>query len=287
MHDYIIEAKDVSFSYPASENEKVLVLDKINIKIERGSFVAVLGHNGSGKSTFAKICNMILQPTEGKMKICGKDASGDMTDEDILNIRKSIAMVFQNPDNQIVATVVEEDVAFGPENLGVPTDEIHKRVDMALEAVKMSEYKKHAPHQLSGGQKQRIAIAGAIAMLPECIIFDESTAMLDPNGRNDVMAIIEKLHRENGLTVIFITHYMEEAAKADRVLVMDAGKIKLDGTPREVFSHVNELYEYGLDVPQSTKLIDELEKENMKFSKTVLFPEEATDEISRALEGNK
>ena len=222
MKDIIIRAENLSFSYMDETEGEVLVLRDVNLEIERGSFVAVLGHNGSGKSTLAKLFNLIYNPTSGRVIINGTDTTReDMTEAEILEVRKSIAMVFQNPDNQIVATVVEEDVAFGPENLGVPTEEIHRRVDMALSAVGMQDLKKHAPHQLSGGQKQRVAIAGAIAMLPEFIIFDESTAMLDPNGRRDVLAVIEKLNRENNMTVILITHYMDEAARAQRVIALE------------------------------------------------------------------
>lgn len=288
MKDIIIRAENLSFSYMDETEGEVLVLRDVNLEIERGSFVAVLGHNGSGKSTLAKLFNLIYNPTSGRVIINGTDTTReDMTEAEILEVRKSIAMVFQNPDNQIVATVVEEDVAFGPENLGVPTEEIHRRVDMALSAVGMQDFKKHAPHQLSGGQKQRVAIAGAIAMLPECIIFDESTAMLDPNGRRDVLAVIEKLNRENNMTVILITHYMDEAARAQRVIALENGEIKLDGTPHEVFSHVEELYGMGLDVPQATRLIYELSGGGAPNNGGAIFVSEAADEIKRMIESKK
>ena len=256
-----IKIENVSFSYEGDEEGVFLppVLKNVSLEIEKGSFVAVLGHNGSGKSTLAKLINLILTPTEGKIYIDGKDITdASLTEDDIYALRGRVGMVFQNPDNQLVATVVEEDVAFGPENLGVEPKEIRRRVDEALETVGMSDYKRHSPHMLSGGQKQRIAIAGVIAMLPECIIFDESTAMLDPCGRADVMNTIEKLNRENGITVLHITHNMDEALKADRVVVINDGELFMDGEPSEVFSQVERLRAVGLDVPQVTELVHDL-----------------------------
>ncbi len=256
-----IKIENVSFSYEGDEEGVLLppVLKNVSLEIEKGSFVAVLGHNGSGKSTLAKLINLILTPTDGKIYIDGKDITdASLTEDDIYALRGRVGMVFQNPDNQLVATVVEEDVAFGPENLGVEPKEIRRRVDEALETVGMSDYKRHSPHMLSGGQKQRIAIAGVIAMLPECIIFDESTAMLDPGGRAEVMNTIEKLNRENGITVLHITHNMDEALKADRVVVINDGELFMDGTPSEVFSRVEKLRAVGLDVPQVTELVHDL-----------------------------
>ena len=255
-----IKISDVSFSYDEENGTKNSpAINNISLEISKGSFVAVLGHNGSGKSTLAKLLNMILTPSKGQIIVDGVDiTSKDLTDDDILNIRKNIGMVFQNPDNQIVATIVEEDVAFGPENLGLDPEEIRLRVDSSLELVGMSEFKRHSPHQLSGGQKQRVAIAGIIAMLPECIIFDESTAMLDPKGRSEVMDTILKLRDQYNITIIHITHYMNEALLADRVIVMNEGEIISDGTPYEVFSNTALIKKAGLDVPQQFDLINEL-----------------------------
>jgi len=253
------------------------VLQDINLEINAGAFTAILGHNGSGKSTLAKLMNMILSPTSGKIYI----NNVDVAQTDIYETRKTVGMVFQNPDNQIVASIVEEDVAFGPENLGVEPEEIRKRVDDALETVGMSKYKLSAPHKLSGGQKQRIAIAGVIAMSPELVILDESTAMLDPVGRREVLATIRKLNQEKGITVILITHYMNEAALADRVIVLNKGELYLDGTPKQVFSQFNKLKKAGLDVPQVTELMRELEQEpelkNYKFPSDILSEVEAAD----------
>ena len=257
----MIEASRLSFHYPDEEDEKgqkissPLILKEISLTIERGSFVAVLGHNGSGKSTFAKHINAILVPTEGTMHVDGLDTAND---DLLFDIRQKAGMVFQNPDNQIVATIVEEDVAFAPENLGVPSDEIRRRVDEALHAVGMYEYRRHAPTQLSGGQKQRVAIAGVIAMQPDCIVLDEPTAMLDPQGRQEVLETIHRLNREQGITIVLITHYMEEAAEADRVVVIDGGQVVLDDTPVKVFSQVERMKSLGLDVPQVTELVWEL-----------------------------
>ncbi len=260
MADSFLSVKNLSFSYdePNKENRRY-VLKHIDFEIEKGSFVCILGRNGSGKSTLAKLLNMILTPDEGTIVINGTDITDpNMSEDDVFDVRRRIGMVFQNPDNQLVATIVEEDVAFGPENLGIPPAEIRRRVDEALQTVGMTEYARHAPSQLSGGQKQRIAIAGIIAMLPACIIFDESTAMLDPQGRREVMNTIRKLNREKEITVLHITHNMDEAIEADRVMVLNDGALFLDGTPKEVFSRVDELHSAGLDVPQVTELFSEL-----------------------------
>ena len=264
----MIECRNLVFKYTASENqEEKIAINDVNLQITEGEFIAILGHNGSGKSTMAKHMNALLIPTDGKMLVNKMDTS-DMNN--LWNIRETAGMVFQNPDNQLVATIVEEDVAFGPENLGVPPEEIRKRVDEALERVGMSEYKKHAPHLLSGGQKQRIAIAGILAMQPKCIIFDEPTAMLDPSGRKEVLDTIIDLNRNYGITVILITHYMDEAAKADRIVVMDKGKLILDGKPRDVFSNVEKMKNIGLDVPQVTELSYELQKVGINIDTRIL-----------------
>lgn len=257
-----IRIEKLFFSYEDEESEvRVPIIRGIDLDIEEGSFVAVLGHNGSGKSTLAKLLNMILVPDSGKIYIDGRDiTSPDLTDDDVIALRQDIGMVFQNPDNQIVATIVEEDVAFGPENMGVEPSEIRRRVDDALRIVGMSEFKKHSPHMLSGGQKQRVAIAGVIAMMPRCIIFDESTAMLDPSGRAEVMETIKKLNRDHGITVLHITHNMNEAIDADRVIVINDGEVFADDIPQRVFSRVEDLQRIGLDVPQVTELIYELKK---------------------------
>lgn len=269
-----IQIEDLSFSYGEGA-EQANVLKNISLSIEKGSFVAVLGHNGSGKSTLAKLINMILAPTSGKILIDGRDiTSPDMTEDEMFEIRRKIGMVFQNPDNQLVATVVEEDIAFGPENIGVEPKEIRRRVDEALQIVHMSAYAKHSPHQLSGGQKQRVAIAGIIAMLPECIIFDESTAMLDPSGRKEVMDTIEMLNRDLGITVLHITHNMEEAVRAQRVIVINDGSLFMDGTPRQVFGQVGKLQRVGLDVPQVTELFYELNREGIRLRQDILQEEE-------------
>ena len=256
--DPIIKTQSLRFSYPAPEGVTPVVLDGVNLEIQAGSFVAVLGHNGSGKSTLAKHMNAILLPSGGSVYVDGIDTSDDSR---LLDIRRTVGMVFQNPDNQIVANVVEEDVAFAPENLGVPPDEIRQRVDDALKAVNMYAFREHAPHLLSGGQKQRVAIAGVIAMRPRCIVLDEPTAMLDPIGRQDVLRTIKELNRERGVTVVLITHHMDEAAQADRLIVMAKGKIVADGKPEEVFSRVEELRAVGLTVPQTTQLLWELRQE--------------------------
>ena len=280
--EIIIKAEDLCFSYESDHpTDKFPVLDHLNLEIEKGSFVAVLGYNGSGKSTLAKILNLILTPTSGNLYLFGKKFDEEtITEDEFFALRQRIGMVFQNPDNQLVATIVEEDVAFGPENLGVPPAEIRRRVDEALEIVGMKEFARHSPHQLSGGQKQRIAIAGIIALRPDVIIFDESTAMLDPRGRNDVLATIEKLNKEFGTTILHITHYMEEAIRADRVIVVDGGRITLDGTPREVFSHVRTVKAAGLDVPQVTELMLEINDDGFALPKDVLSYEEGAAAIA-------
>lgn len=254
-----IKTEKLSYRYEGDDPNGSPVLKSLSLEINEGEFVAVLGHNGSGKSTLAKLINMILTPTEGKIYVMGKDMTDEtLTEDDILELRKNIGMVFQNPDNQLVATVVEDDVAFGPENIGIPSAEIRERVDGVLASVGMLEYAKHEPHRLSGGQKQRIAIAGILAMQPRCIIFDESTAMLDPVGRQEVMETVLRLNREKGMTVIMITHYMEEAAMADRIVVLNDGELILDGAPEYVFDHERELRECGLELPQCTELVHRL-----------------------------
>lgn len=256
----IIKLEQVSFAYPDELNASKLVLDQINLEIEEGSFVAVLGHNGSGKSTLAKLLNAIHNPTQGTVCVNGLDTSKP---ENLLSIRSTVGMVFQNPDNQIVASVVEEDVAFAPENLGIPPAEIRERVDDALHMVGMYDFREHAPHLLSGGQKQRVAIAGVIAMRPHCIVLDESTAMLDPIGRREIMDTIRKLNQEYGMTVILITHHMDEAAQAERLLVMSDGHIIADGPPKKVFQNVEELKASGLSVPDTVQLLYELRGEGI------------------------
>lgn len=251
-----IETKDLTFAYSEEGGRENPALDRVSVTIGEGEYVAVLGHNGSGKSTFAKLLNMILLPDSGVIRIGSKDITApDMTEDDMFDVRRDVGMVFQNPDNQLVATIVEEDVAFGPENLGVPREEIRRRVDDALATVGMTEYAHHAPHRLSGGQKQRVAIAGIIAMMPKCIIFDESTAMLDPVGRREVLATMDKLNRENHIAVLNITHYMEEAVHADRVIVINDGRVVMDGRPAEIFSRIDELHAIGLEAPQGTELL--------------------------------
>ena len=275
-----IKVSGLSYQYDDVEesNNKAPILNNVSLEINEGEFVAVLGHNGSGKSTFAKLLNMILIPTEGEILINGKNiCDPDMTDDDVLELRKNIGMVFQNPDNQLVATIVEDDVAFGPENLGIAPDEIRKRVDDALRDVGMSEYAHHEPHRLSGGQKQRVAIAGIMAMMPRCIIFDESTAMLDPMGRKEVMNSIVRLNREKNITVIMITHYMEEAAMADRIVVIDDGRIILDGTPFDVFEEEELLKSCGLNVPQSTALVHLLQNDGLNIDGKCVGLEECAD----------
>lgn len=278
-----IEANSISFSYPSYDGViPPLVLDGVSISIEEGEFVAVLGHNGSGKSTLAKHFNAILVPTEGEVSVNGIKTAEE---EKLFEIRQEVGMVFQNPDNQIVATIIEEDVAFALENLGVPPKEIRERVDDALKKVEMYDYRLHAPNQLSGGQKQRIAIAGIVAMRPKCVVLDEPTAMLDPRGRREVMETIKQLNRELGITVIIITHYMDEAAMCDRVVIVDDGKVILDSTPREVFSNVDSIKERGLDVPQVTELCHELKKEGFDLPDCVLTEEECVAALEKLLKG--
>ncbi len=282
----IVKATDACYTYiddtqgeaGAQSAKSSPAVDKVNFEIDEGSFVAVLGHNGSGKSTLAKMLNALYVPTQGKILVCGIDTSDENRTYDI---RSQAGMVFQNPDNQLVSTVVEEDVAFGPENMGVEPAEIRRRVDEALRVVRMSDHAESAPHMLSGGQKQRIAIAGVLAMQPKVMIFDESTAMLDPMGREEVLSTVRRINRERGITVIWITHFMEEAAQADRVIVMDDGCIVMDGTPREVFSRVDEVKRIGLDVPGMTELALELSREGLAIRTDILTVEEMAEEICR------
>ena len=286
MSEYIIETRGLGFTYTDSDEDnlpewvEIPALSDVSLKIKRGEYVAVLGHNGSGKSTLAKLLNLILTPTVGKILIDGEDVSTpDLDEETVYDVRRKIGMVFQNPDKQLVATVVEEDVAFGPENLGLPREEIRRRINSALHLVGMQDYMRHAPHKLSGGQKQRVAIAGIIAMKPEVIIFDESTAMLDPLGRREVVDIMERLNREEGLTILNITHYMEEAARADRVIVINDGRVTLDGTPYEVFSEVDKLHSIGLESPQGTELVRELSSAGVKIDGNSLTEEECVEAL--------
>ena len=277
----IIEFQNVSFRYESDTDTPLpRVIEGLNFTVHRGEFVAVLGHNGSGKSTLAKLCNAILLPEEGRVLVDGMDTAEESLKYDI---RQTVGMVFQNPDNQIVATIVEEDVAFGPENLGVEPQEIRRRVDDALRAVEMYEFREKEPHRLSGGQKQRVAIAGIIAMRPDCIVLDEPTAMLDPRGRAEVLKTIRRLNREQGITIVLITHFMDEAVRAGRVVVMDDGKILMDGTPREVFSHVAQLKQVGLDVPQAAELADALNREGWGLPEDILTVEECVDALATAL----
>ena len=280
----MIETKALEYAYPAEEGAApVLALRGVDTAIEKGSFVVVLGHNGSGKSTFAKCLNAILLPCGGRVYVEGMDTQDEAC---LLEIRRRVGMVFQNPDNQIVANVVEEDVAFAPENLGVPTEEIRRRVDDALAAVDMTAFMTHAPHLLSGGQKQRVAIAGVIAMEPECIVLDEATAMLDPIGRQEVLSAVHKLNREKGITVVLITHHMNEAEDADRVIVMDDGRIALDGTPKEVFTQVEALRSMGLTVPDTVDLLDRLRKDGLDVPLDALTVESCADAVAAALTKN-
>ena len=273
----IISVENLAYTYPGlDETPGVVVFEDMNLKIEEGTFVAILGTNGCGKSTLAKHFNSILLPTGGKVWVCGIDTSNE---ERIMQVRRNVGMVFQNPDNQIVANVVEEDVAFGPENLGVSSPEIRHRVNKALKQVGMYEYREHAPHLLSGGQKQRIAIAGVIAMEPRCIILDEPTAMLDPRGRREVVETIGRLNREKGITVVLITHHMDEAAKADRVVVLHKGKVTADGSPEEVFSQVELLHNIGLAAPESVELCWELNKQGFDLPLTELEPEKCAQAL--------
>ena len=275
----MIKTQDLAFTYPGTEDQvNTRALRGVDVTIERGSFVVILGHNGSGKSTLAKTFNAVLLPSGGKVYVEGMDT---MDESLLLEIRRRVGMVFQNPDNQIVANVVEEDVAFAPENLGVPSAEIRKRVDDALEAVGMTQFVKHAPHLLSGGQKQRIAIAGVLAMKPECIVLDEATAMLDPIGRREVLAAVEKLNREQGITVVLITHHMNEAEHADRVIVMNDGLVVMDGKPREVFARKKELEDIGLAVPDTVSLLFSLREAGMDVPVDAITVEECADAIAK------
>ena len=279
----IIKAKDLVHEYIRRDEEGNVesiqtALDKVSLDVKKGDFIAVLGHNGSGKSTLAKHINAILEPTEGSLWVDGFDTTDE---KNIWDIRQRAGMVFQNPDNQIIASVVEEDVGFGPENIGVPTDEIWQRVEESLKAVGMLKYREHSPNKLSGGQKQRVAIAGVMAMQPECIVLDEPTAMLDPLGRKEVLEAVHALNREKGVTIILITHYMEEVVDADHVYVMDAGKVVMQGTPRSIFSQVEQLKEYRLDVPQITLLAYELKKAGLDIPDGILTREELTEALEK------
>ena len=277
----IISVENLAFSYPGIDDQPgVTVFENMNLKVEEGSFVAVLGTNGCGKSTLAKHFNSILLPTGGKVYVCGIDTANE---ERIMAVRRNVGMVFQNPDNQIVANVVEEDVAFGPENLGISSPEIRHRVNKALKQVGMYDYREHAPHLLSGGQKQRVAIAGIIAMEPKCIVLDEPTAMLDPRGRREVIETIGRLNKEKGITVVLITHHMDEAAKADRVVVMHKGAVAADGTPEEVFSQVELLHSIGLAAPESVELCWELNKQGFRLPLDKLDPEKCAQALYDAV----
>ncbi|MBR2045596.1 MAG: energy-coupling factor transporter ATPase [Agathobacter sp.] len=272
VHDFIRRDEDDNVESITT------ALDHVDLDVKEGQFIAILGHNGSGKSTLAKHINALLSATEGTIWVDGMDVSKE---ENVIPVRKSAGMVFQNPDNQIIANIVEEDVAFGPENIGVPTEEIWERVEKSLGAVRMTKYRTHSPNKLSGGQKQRVAIAGVMAMEPKCIVFDEPTAMLDPNGRKDVLKAAHELNKTKGVTILLITHYMEEVVDADYVYVMENGKIIMDGTPREIFSRVDELKEHRLDVPQMTLLADELRKSGLPIPKGILTREELVDAIMK------
>ena len=272
-----LRMEDVSYQYEPDARPAV---SHVTLEVERGSFVAVLGHNGSGKSTLAKLMNALFLPTEGRVLVCGMDT---LTEEKVWNIRRHAGMVFQNPDNQIVANVVREDVAFGLENLGVPQDEMVRRVEAALSAVRMSEFAETAPHMLSGGQKQRVAIAGALAMEPELVIMDEATAMLDPSGRAEVLATVRKLNREKGMTVVWITHFMEEAAVADRLVVMNDGSVAMEGTPRQVFSRVEEIKALGLDVPPMAELAQTLRDKGLPLPEGILTVSDMVKELKNVL----
>ena len=284
----MIQTEKLVYEYEKRDEEGNVIgtsraIDEVDIEAKEGQFIAILGHNGSGKSTLAKHLNAILMPTEGSVWVDGKNTSNP---DELWNVRQSAGMVFQNPDNQIIGTVVEEDVGFGPENLGVPTDEIWQRVEESLKAVGMIEYRHHSPNKLSGGQKQRVAIAGVVAMEPKCIVMDEPTAMLDPVGRREVLKTVHKLRKQKKVTVILITHYMEEVVDADKIFVMDHGKVVMEGSPKEIFSRVDELKSYRLDVPQVTILADELRKRGLDIPKGILRKEELVEAVERLTSEN-
>ena len=284
----MIQTEKLVYEYEKRDEEGNVIgtsraIDGVDIEAKEGQFIAILGHNGSGKSTLAKHLNAILMPTEGSVWVNGKNTSNP---DELWNVRQSAGMVFQNPDNQIIGTVVEEDVGFGPENLGVPTDEIWQRVEESLKAVGMIEYRHHSPNKLSGGQKQRVAIAGVVAMEPKCIVMDEPTAMLDPVGRREVLKTVHKLRKQRKVTVILITHYMEEVVDADKIFVMDHGKVVMEGSPKEIFSKVDELKSYRLDVPQVTILADELRKRGLDIPKGILRKEELVEAVERLTSEN-
>ena len=284
----MIQTEKLVYEYEKRDEEGNVIgtsraIDEVDIEAKEGQFIAILGHNGSGKSTLAKHLNAILMPTEGSVWVNGKNTSNP---DELWNVRQSAGMVFQNPDNQIIGTVVEEDVGFGPENLGVPTDEIWQRVEESLKAVGMIEYRHHSPNKLSGGQKQRVAIAGVVAMEPKCIVMDEPTAMLDPVGRREVLKTVHKLRKQKKVTVILITHYMEEVVDADKIFVMDHGKVVMEGSPKEIFSKVDELKSYRLDVPQLTILADELRKRGLDIPKGILRKEELVEAVERLTSEN-
>ena len=286
MNEPLISLKNVCFSYDSEA--PVDAIQNVSIDIKSGEYISVIGHNGSGKSTFAKLLNLILTPTSGSMHVAGVDILPDsVTQENLIEVRKHIGMVFQNPDNQLVATIVEEDVAFGPENLGLSRSEIRQRVDEALEKVEMTAFLKSAPHKLSGGQKQRVAIAGVLAMRPLCIIFDESTAMLDPKGRQDVLRTMEELNASEGITVIHITHHMNEAVRAHRTLVFDGGQIVMDGSPKEVFRNITKIRSLGLEVPQGADIVDRLRKSGYNIPGDCLTAQECVDALYSLLKGGK
>ena len=284
----MIQTEKLVYEYEKRDEEGNVIgtsraIDEVDIEAKEGQFIAILGHNGSGKSTLAKHLNAILMPTEGSVWVNGKNTSNP---DELWNVRQSAGMVFQNPDNQIIGTVVEEDLGFGPENLGVPTDEIWQRVEESLKAVGMIEYRHHSPNKLSGGQKQRVAIAGVVAMEPKCIVMDEPTAMLDPVGRREVLKTVHKLRKQKKVTVILITHYMEEVVDADKIFVMDHGKVVMEGSPKEIFSKVDELKSYRLDVPQVTILADELRKRGLDIPKGILRKEELVEAVERLTSEN-
>lgn len=275
----MVQCQNVVFKYESNNKDDIkLAINDVTLEVKKGEFLVILGRNGSGKSTIAKHMNALLVPSEGKVYVGKLDTS---IEKNIWDIRNKAGMVFQNPDNQIVATIVEEDVAFGPENLGIEPSEIRSRVDDCLKKVNMYEYRKHAPHLLSGGQKQRVAIAGVLAMMPECIIFDESTAMLDPSGRREVIKTIKEINNKYGITIVLITHYMEEAVEANRIVVMDEGKVMMEGTPKDIFSKVKEMKTMGLDVPQMTELSYELKNSGLNIREDILTIDEMVDELCR------